>query len=124
MNHSGSAEIAPTERTADGVPLARAHSVRNTVVPPETMSRLPDSRPSFIGLPPANCRQLTLTLDRPAAARCFSSSWLRWIRIIGIAPMPNWVAMRSSETSARAGPAGGLRQQDRGERRGDHRLVH
>ena len=53
-NLRGSAETAPMPRTESGVPLALAHKVMNTVEPALTMSSEPDSKPSFIGLPPGN----------------------------------------------------------------------
>src|SRR5664279_1137515 len=99
---SGSVDTPPIPRTALGDPAALAHSVTNTVVPALTMSRLPDRRPSFIGPPPGNWRQLTLMSPSPALARCFSSNCFCCTITIGSVPMPNWVAMRSSVTSARA----------------------
>ncbi len=71
-NHSGRAESEPADFTAR-LPLALDQSVTNTVVPAEAMSRLPEIRPSLIGLPPENWNHFTLVLDRPAALSCCSS---------------------------------------------------
>ena len=92
-------------RTAEEVPLVLPQSVMKTVVPPLTMSSLPDSNPSFIGLPAGNCRQVTFVDSNPACARCFSSSCFCSTSTIASVPMPYWVAICSSATSARGAAA-------------------
>src|SRR5450759_5774927 len=88
-------------RTAYEAPEVLPQSVMKTVVPPLTMSSLPDSNPSFIGLPAGNCCQVTLVDCNPACVRCFSSSCFFSTNTIASVPMPYWVAICNSATSAR-----------------------